>query len=82
MKCIYFGQVLTDRMFPDYDIYKEYNNFRVKDLICIHGHIPTMEMRRWYGEEKSSLIWKNKSETIIDIDCGAGYPKEGGRLGV
>ena len=26
-------------------------------------------------------IWKNKSETIIDIDCGAGYPRKGGKLG-
>lgn len=77
----YFEQELTDRMFPDYDIYKEYNDLKVKDLICIHGHIPTIEMRRWHRQEINSLIWKNKSGTIIYIDCGAGYPKEGGRLG-
>ena len=77
----YFDQELTDRMFPDYDIYMEYNDLRVKELICIHGHIPTLEMRRWHRQERSSLIWKNKSETIIDIDCGAGYPDKGGKLG-
>jgi serine/threonine protein phosphatase 1 len=77
----YFKEELTDRMFPDYVIYKEYNDLKVKELICIHGHIPTIEMRRWHRQEINSLIWKNKSGTIIDIDCGAGYPKEGGRLG-
>ena len=77
----YFKENITDRMFPDYDRYLEYNDLIVKDIICIHGHVPTMEMRRWYNQENSSSIWKNKSETIIDIDCGAGYPKNGGKLG-
>ena len=77
----YFKQELTQRMFPSYSVYKQCNDSPVKDVICIHGHIPTMEMRRWHGEERSSLIWKNISGTVIDIDCGAGYPKEGGRLG-
>lgn len=77
----YFEQTLTDRMFPDYEIYKKYNNLTIKDIICLHGHIPTMEMRRWHSQKKSNLIWKNKSGTIIDIDCAAGYPKEGGCLG-
>ena len=77
----YFEQTLSDRMFPNYEIYKEYNNLAIKDIICVHGHIPTLEMRRWHGQKRSNLIWKNKSETIIDIDCAAGYPKEGGCLG-
>jgi len=77
----YITKELTDRMFPDYSIYDDYNELTVKDLICIHGHIPTMEMRKWNGQKKDSSIWKNKSGTIIDIDCGAGYPKEGGMLG-
>ena len=77
----YFTEELTDRLFPDYARYQEYDNLDIKDIICVHGHIPTMEMRRWNGQEKSSSIWKNKSGTIIDIDCGAGYPEEGGKLG-
>ncbi|MBQ7864195.1 MAG: fructose-bisphosphatase class III [Lachnospiraceae bacterium] len=77
----YFKEELTDRMFPDYARYYGYNNLSVKDLVCIHGHIPTMEMRRWNKQERNSSIWKNKSNTIIDIDCGAGYPNEGGQLG-
>ena len=77
----YFKEELSDRMFPEYSKYSDYNNFVVKDFICIHGHIPTMEMRRWNKQEKDSSIWKNKSGTIIDIDCGAGYPKDGGQLG-
>lgn len=77
----YFKEELTDRMFPEYSKYENYYNLTIKDIICIHGHIPTMEMRRWNGQPKDSSIWKNKSGTIIDIDCGAGYPKEGGKLG-
>lgn len=77
----YFKEELTDRMFPEYSKYENYNNLTIKDIICIHGHIPTMEMRKWHGQPKDSTIWKNKSGTIIDIDCGAGYPKEGGQLG-
>lgn len=77
----YFKEELTDRMFPEYSKYESYNNLTIKDIICIHGHIPTMEMRKWHGQPKDSTIWKNKSGTIIDIDCGAGYPKEGGQLG-
>lgn len=77
----YFKEELTNRMFPEYSKYEAYNNLTIKDMICIHGHIPTMEMRKWNGQPKYSTIWKNKSETIIDIDCGAGYPKEGGKLG-
>lgn len=77
----YFSEELTDRMFPDYSRYKDYNKLLIKDLICIHGHIPTMTMRSWNNQKRNNTIWKNKSGTIIDIDCGAGYPKEGGRLG-
>lgn len=77
----YFKEELTDRMFPDYSKYKDYYNLIIKDVICIHGHIPTLEMRRWNRQNKNWSIWKNKSGTIIDIDCGAGYPKEGGQLG-
>ena len=77
----YFKEELTDRMFPDYSKYDNYNNLTIKDIISIHGHIPTMEMRKWNKQERKSTIWKNKSETIINIDCGAGYPKEGGKLG-
>ena len=77
----YFEEEFVDRMFPDYSKYMDYYNLTIKDIICIHGHIPTMKMRRWNGQLKDSSIWKNKSETIIDIDCGAGYPKEGGKLG-
>lgn len=77
----YFKEELTDRMFPDYSKYDNYNNLTIKDIISIHGHIPTMEMRKWNKQERKSTIWKNKSETIFDIDCGAGYPKEGGKLG-
>lgn len=77
----YFEQELVDRMFPDYDRYKEYNDLIIKDIICIHGHIPTIEMRRWHHQKIDSSIWKNKSGTIIDIDCGAGYPHKGGKLG-
>lgn len=77
----YFNQELTDRMFPDYDRYLKYNDLTIKDFICIHGHIPTIEMRRWHHQKIDSSIWKNKSGTIIDVDCGAGYPDKGGRLG-
>lgn len=77
----YFKEELVDRMFPDYSTYDNYNDLTIKDIISIHGHVPTMEMRRWNNQKKDSSIWKNKSETIIDIDCGAGYPKEGGKLG-
>ena len=77
----YFKTELTDRMFPDYLIYQEYNDTVIKNFTCIHGHIPTMQMRKWHGQQKNSNIWKNKSETIIDIDCGAGYPEAGGKLG-
>ena len=77
----YFNQELTDRMFPDYDCYLKYNDLTIKDFICVHGHIPTIEMRRWHHQEKDSSIWKNKSGTIIDIDCGAGYLDKGGKLG-
>ncbi len=77
----YFKQELTDRMFPDYSIYKGYFNLVVKDIVCIHGHMPTIQIRRWNNQGSDSSIWKNKSESIIDIDCGAGYPKEGGKLG-
>lgn len=77
----YFKEELVDRMFPDYSTYDNYNDLTIKDIISIHGHVPTMEMRRWNNQKKDCSIWKNKSETIIDIDCGAGYPKEGGKLG-
>lgn len=77
----YFKEELTDRMFPEYSKFQNYYNRSIKDVVCVHGHIPTMEMRRWNGQEKSSSIWKNKDGSIIDIDCGAGYPKEGGKLG-
>ena len=77
----YFKEDLTDRMFPKYEKYMGYNDLTIQDVISIHGHIPTMQMRKWNGQEKDGSIWKNKSETIIDIDCGAGYPKEGGKLG-
>lgn len=77
----YFKEDMTDRMFPDDTAYKGYNDLRIKNFICIHGHIPTMQMRKWFGQKKDFSIWKNKSETIIDIDCGAGYPNAGGRLG-
>lgn len=77
----YFKEELTDRLFPDYSKYDNYDNLIIKDIISIHGHIPTMEMRKWNKQKIESSIWKNKSETIIDIDCGAGYPKQGGKLG-
>ena len=77
----YFKEELTDRMFPDDAVYKKYNDIKIKNFICIHGHIPTMQMRKWCGQKMDFTIWKNESETIIDIDCGAGYPKAGGRLG-
>ena len=77
----YFEEEVTNRMFPDYSKYMDYYNLTIEDIICIHGHIQAMQMRKWNGQEKDGSIWKNKSETIIDIDCGAGYPKEGGKLG-
>ena len=77
----YLKEDLTDRMFPSYSKYKDYYNLEVKDIISVHGHIPTLQMRVWNKQEKSNCIWKNKTNTIIDIDCGAGYPKEGGCLG-
>lgn len=77
----YFKQELTDRMFPEYSIYKNYSHLTIKDIICIHGHIPTMQIRRWNNQGNDSTIWKNKNGSIIDIDCGAGYPEEGGKLG-
>ena len=77
----YFKEDLTDRLFPEYSKYKDYYNLNIKDIIAVHGHIPTMQMRTWNNQEKSNAIWKNKTGTIIDIDCGAGYPKEGGCLG-
>ena len=77
----YFKEALTERLFPEYSRYKEYFFLSIKDIISIHGHIPTMEMRRWNNQEKDSAIWKNKDGSIIDIDCGAGYPENGGKLG-
>lgn len=77
----YFKDDITDRLFPDYDRYKTYYNTKVKDIISIFGHIPTMQMRAWYEQEKSNKIWKNCDGSIIDIDCGAGYPDKGGCLG-
>lgn len=77
----YFEEELADRLFPDYERYKAYYDMECKDVISIHGHIPTMEMRKWYNQEQSNHIWKNKDGSIIDIDCGAGYPKQGGCLG-
>ena len=77
----YFKQELTDRMFPEYSKYRKYYNLEMKGIICIHGHIPTMQMRQWNKQTQSNKIWKNKSGTIIDIDCGAGYPENGGCLG-
>ena len=77
----YFKQELTDRMFPEYSIYKNYSNLTMKDIVCIHGHIPTMQIRMWNNQGNDRTIWKNKNESVIDIDCGAGYPKEGGKLG-
>lgn len=77
----YFKENLTVRMFPEDVVYKGYDDLKIKNFICIHGHIPTMQMRKWCGQKRDSSIWKNKSETIIDIDCGAGYPQSGGRLG-
>lgn len=77
----YFQKDLTDRFFPDYSIYKDYHHLTVKNFICIHGHIPTMQMRIWHGQSKNNKIWTNPSKTILDIDCGSGYPKEGGCLG-
>ena len=77
----YFQTELTDRLFPDYSVYTNYYSIEVKEFVCIHGHIPTLQMRSWNNQNKSNRIWKNKTETIIDIDCGAGYPKEGGCFG-
>lgn len=77
----YFKEELTDRMFPDYERYKKYYNTKVMDIISIYGHIPTMQMRAWYEQGKSNKIWKNCDGSIIDIDCGAGYPDKGGCLG-
>lgn len=81
MSSDYFKEELIDRMFPDYSKYKNYNNIVIKDIICIHGHIPTGQIRMWNNQGRKFTIWKNKSKTIIDIDCGAGYPNEGGQLG-
>lgn len=77
----YFKENLTDRMFPDYDRYMSYYNYSVPNIISIFGHIPTMQMRQWNNQEKNNTIWSNKDNTIYDIDCGAGYPKQGGCLG-
>lgn len=72
---------LSNRMFPDYDRYKKYRTIENTEIISIMGHIPTMQMRLWNGEDKSSVIWKNLTGCIYDIDCGAGYPEKGGCLG-
>lgn len=77
----YFETELTDRMFPSYDRYMKYNDLKIKDFICIYGHIPVMQMRAWHKQEASNKIWKNKDGSVIDIDCGAGYPEQGGCLG-
>ena len=77
----YFKEELSERMFPDYLRYKDYYNITCKDIICIHGHIPTIQMRRWNKQCDDFTIWKNKNKTIIDVDCGAGYPEDGGMLG-
>lgn len=77
----YFKTDLTDRMFPEYSIYQKYNDLTVKNITCIHGHIPTIQMRKWHNQKETHTIWKNKSGSIIDIDCGAGYPGSGGQLG-
>lgn len=81
MSSDYFKEQLTDRMFPDYSKYANYHNVTIKDLTCIHGHIPTGQMRIWNKQGKDFSIWKNKDGSIIDIDCGAGYPDHGGQLG-
>ncbi|MBQ7759002.1 metallophosphoesterase, partial [Anaerotignum sp.] len=77
----YFETELTDRMFPSYDRYLKYDDMKIKDYICIYGHIPTMQMRAWHKQELSNKIWKNKDGSVIDIDCGAGFPDKGGCLG-
>lgn len=77
----YFNQKLTDRMFPDYSKYKDYYIRNTNDIISIYGHIPTIQMRKWNNQDKNNSIWENKSGTIIDIDCGTGYPEQGGCLG-
>lgn len=77
----YFKDNLTERLFPDYGRYKKYYNTSIKDITSIFGHIPTMQMRKWYEQENSSKMWKNCDASIIDIDCGAGYPEHGGCLG-
>ena len=77
----YFETELTDRMFPSYDRYMKYNDLKIKGFICIYGHIPVMQMRAWHKQEASNKIWKNKDGSVIDIDCGAGYPEQGGCLG-
>lgn len=77
----YFKKEITDRLFPDYSVYKDYYNKEINNIICIHGHIPTMQMRKWNNQNKDNTIWKNKNKSIIDIDCGAAYSKNGGCLG-
>lgn len=77
----YFKEELTDRMFPDYGRYKTYYNYSVPNIISIFGHIPTIQMRKWNHQSKNNTIWTNVDNTIYDIDCGAGYPEQGGCLG-
>ena len=81
MSSDYFTKDIADRMFPYYSKYNDYYNLIIKDFVCIHGHIPTRQMRIWNKQGKDFTIWKNKNKTIIDIDCGAGYPNDGGLLG-
>ena len=77
----YFNTELTDRMFPSYERYMKYHDLQIKFYTCIYGHIPTMQMRVWHKKERSHKIWKNKDSSVIDIDCGAGFPDQGGCLG-
>lgn len=77
----YFNTDLTDRMFPDHGRYKKYYNTKIADMTSIFGHIPAMQMYAWYEQPISNRMWKNCDGSIIDIDCGAGYPEHGGCLG-
>lgn len=77
----YFKEELTDRLFPAPSVYQNYYERQTEKVISIHGHIPVMQMRLWNGQNVSSRIWKNRHSCIIDIDCGAGYPGQGGCLG-
>lgn len=51
----------------------------IPGYISVVGHVPTFLVRGRKNEPAS--IWRSPDGCLIDVDCGAAFPKMGGRLG-